>query len=155
MQLAHMLNGEILSGDSRQVYRGMDIGTGKDLEEYYYQGQHIPHHLIDIVEAGDSYHIYQFQQDFQKAYNQIIFKQKTPILCGGSGLYLEAVLKGFEYTSIPVDQLLRNELVKVSDENLLELFKQNNTKYSSLADTSTRKRLVTSHRNKHISKSKP
>ena len=86
VRLARELDGEILSGDSRQVYRGMDIGTGKDLSEY---GE-IPYHLIDIVEAGTKYNIFQYQHDFERAYRDIVERGKTPILCGGSGLYIEA-----------------------------------------------------------------
>jgi tRNA dimethylallyltransferase len=116
--LAHQIQGEIISADSRQVYRGMNIGTGKDLEEYRIDNQSIPYHLIDILEAGEQYHIHQFQQDFQKAFNDISSRNKPTILCGGSGMYLEAVLKGFEFTSIPIDENLREELEKKTYDEL-------------------------------------
>ena len=90
--LAHQINGEIISADSRQVYRRMDIGTGKDLEDY----QGVPYHLIDIVEPGTKYNLFQYQQDFYDAYRQIVERGVTPILCGGTGLYIEAVLKGYK-----------------------------------------------------------
>ena len=113
VQLAHQLNGEIISADSRQVYRGMDIGTGKDLEQYNVNNQTIPYHLIDILDAGEQNHIHLFQQDFLRAYNDIIDRGKTPILCGGSGMYLEAVLKGYEFTAIPIEEDLRLNLLEM------------------------------------------
>lgn len=142
VQLAHQLDGEIISADSRQVYRGMDIGTGKDLDEYTINGKKIPYHLIDILDAGESYHIYQFQQDFQKAYTDIIQRGKIAILCGGSGMYLDAVLKGYEFTSIPIDLALREELLEKSTEELLNIFAKNQSIYSEKSDTSTKKRLI-------------
>lgn len=142
VQLAHQIDGEIISADSRQVYRGMDIGTGKDLEEYTIDGKKIPYHLIDIIVAGESYHIYQFQQDFQKAYTDIIQRGKKAILCGGSGMYLDAVLKGYEFTSIPIDLKLREQLLEKSTEELLRIFEENQSVYSEKSDTSTKKRLI-------------
>lgn len=142
VQLAHQLDGEIISADSRQVYRGMDIGTGKDLDEYVIEGKKIPYHLIDIIDAGESYHIYQFQLDFQKAYTDIIQRGKKAILCGGSGMYLDAVLKGYEFTSIPIDLALREELLEKSTEELLKIFEENQSVYSEKSDTSTKKRLI-------------
>jgi tRNA dimethylallyltransferase len=96
-QLAYRLNGEIISADSRQVYRGMDIGTGKDLADYVVDGTPVPYHLIDIAEPGTRYSVYQFQQDFHTAYSDIISRGKTPILCGGTGLYIESVIRGYEF----------------------------------------------------------
>ena len=142
VQLAHRINGEIISADSRQVYREMNIGTGKDLEEYIVDNQAIPYHLIDILEAGEQYHIHLFQQDFQRVYQDIITREKTPILCGGSGMYLEAVLKGYEFTAIPIDEDLRDELLEKSSEELTQIFQKNPSQYSQKADISTRKRLI-------------
>ena len=104
--LAKEIGGEIISADSRQVYRRMDIGTGKDLEDY----GDIPYHLIDIAEPGTKYNLFQYQQDFFDAYNNIIGKGKTPILCGGTGLYIEAVLKGYKLSPVPQNQELRDRL---------------------------------------------
>ena len=104
--LAKEIDGEIISADSRQVYRRMDIGTGKDLEEY----DGVPYHLIDICEPGTKYNLFQYQQDFFDAYNNIIGKGKTPILCGGTGLYIEAVLKGYKLSPVPQNQELRERL---------------------------------------------
>lgn len=95
--VAHDMNGEIISADSRQVYRNMDIGTGKDLEDYIIDGQTIPYHLIDIAEAGERYNVYRFQHDFHVAYNDILSRGHYPILCGGTGLYIESVLKNYEF----------------------------------------------------------
>jgi tRNA dimethylallyltransferase len=140
--LAHKIQGEIISADSRQVYRGMNIGTGKDLEEYCVDNQAIPYHLIDILDAGEQYHIHLFQQDFLRVYNDIIARGKTPILCGGSGMYIEAVLKGYEFTAIPIDEKLREDLLEKTTEELTQIFQENPSEYNSKADISTRKRLI-------------
>ncbi len=142
VQLAHRINGEIISGDSRQVYRGMDIGTGKDLKEYIVDNQIVPYYLIDILDAGEQYHIHLFQQDFQRVYQGIIARGKMPILCGGSGMYLEAVLKGYEFTAIPIDEDLRLNLFEKSTEELIQIFQENPSEYNKKADISTRKRLI-------------
>ena len=142
VQLAHRINGEIISADSRQVYREMNIGTGKDLEEYILDNQAIPYHLINILNAGEQYHIHFFQQDFQRVYQDIVSRGKTPILCGGSGMYLEAVLKGYEFTSIPIDENLRDELLEKPTEELTQIFRKNPSEYTQKTDISTRKRLI-------------
>ncbi len=140
--LAHKIQGEIISADSRQVYRDMNIGTGKDLEEYRIDNQLIPYHLIDILNAGEQYHIHQFQQDFQKAFADISSRNKHVILCGGSGMYLEAVLKGYEFTSIPINEKLKEELSNKNTEDLINEFHQNPSEYTQKADISSRKRLI-------------
>ena len=109
-RLAHMIGGEIISADSRQVYRNMDIGTGKDLADYVVDGKKIPYHLIDIAEAGTKYNLYQYQHDFHVAYQDIVSRDERPILCGGTGLYLEAVLKGYELSPVPQNAELRERL---------------------------------------------
>ena len=93
--LAYVLDGEVISADSRQVYRGMSIGTGKDLTEYTVNGKKVPYHLIDIADPGYEYNIYEYQQDFLAAYSDIVSRGKLPVLCGGSGMYLESVLKKY------------------------------------------------------------
>ena len=128
---------EILSADSRQVYRGMDIGTGKDLGEY----EEIPYHLMDIVDAGTKYNIFEYQRDFEKAYKDIVDRGGIPILCGGSGLYIEAATCGYSLPEVPPDPQLRAELEKKSDEELIAQLASlkplhNNTDYD------TRKRLI-------------
>jgi tRNA dimethylallyltransferase len=116
--LAKALDGEIISADSRQVYKGMDIGTGKDFHEFIVDGAPIPYQLIDICEPGERYHIHAFAQDFAECYEAICSKERQPILCGGSGLYLEAALKGHPYSSIPVNEALRAELALLDKEAL-------------------------------------
>ena len=108
--LAHTIGGEIISADSRQVYRNMDIGTGKDLSDYVVDGKKIPYHLIDIAEAGTKYNLYQYQHDFHVAYQDIVSRDERPILCGGTGLYLEAVLKGYALSPVPQNAELRARL---------------------------------------------
>ncbi len=119
--LAARTDGEILSADSRQVYRRMDIGTGKDLDDYIVDGQTIPYHLIDICEPGTKYNLFQYQQDFLKAYNDIVGRQKQPILCGGTGLYLEAVLGGYALSPVPQNPELRQQLEGKSLEELTQM----------------------------------
>ncbi len=116
--LAHRLGSEVISADSRQVYRGMDLGTGKDLTEYQVMGKSIPYHLIDICKAGEKYNLYQYQRDFHNVYKDITSRGIEPILCGGSGLYLEAVLKGYCLPDVPEDKTLRAELSAYSKDEL-------------------------------------
>ena len=99
VRLAAELGGEVISADSRQIYRGMDIGTGKDLGEYSWKGRKVPCHLIDIVEAGAKYNVFEYQNDFLKVWEDCRQRGVFPVLCGGSGLYVEAVLKGYEGVS--------------------------------------------------------
>ena len=108
--LALRVDGEIISADSRQVYRRMDIGTGKDLADYTVGGKHIPYHLIDIAEPGTKYNLFQYQQDFHNAYQDIRSRGKQPILCGGTGLYIEAVLGGYQLSPVPQNDELRHRL---------------------------------------------
>ncbi len=135
--LANSLDGEIISADSRQIYRAMDIGTGKDLDEY----GTISHHLIDIHDAGCKYNVFEYQQDFQKAYKTIEQKGKTPILCGGSGLYLEAVLENYEMQAVPQNLELRKELEEKSLEELVVMLSAYK-KLHNTTDTSTKKRTI-------------
>lgn len=116
-----MGNAEIISADSRQVYRGMDIGTGKDLADYTVGGVDIPYHLIDIVEAGERYNLFQFQQDFWTAYNDIRQRGKFPIMCGGTGLYIESVLKSYKMVPVPENPELRRKLEHYTLEELTQL----------------------------------
>jgi tRNA dimethylallyltransferase len=119
--VAAKVNGEVISADSRQVYRGMDLGTGKDYTDYDVNGNIIPYHMIDIAEPGYEYNVYEYQRDFAIAYQDIISRGKLPILCGGTGLYLEAVLKGYDLHYVPVNQQLRDDLKNMSHEELVHL----------------------------------
>lgn len=139
--LAAKLGTEIISADSRQMYRRMDIGTGKDLSEYDVEGQHIPYHLIDIVEPGYKYNLFEYQRDFLIAYNQIHQKGKTPILCGGTGLYIESVLKGYRLSPVPENSELRASLANKSLAELVEILKQYKTLHN-VSDLDTVKRAI-------------
>ncbi len=140
-KLAGRLNGEIISADSRQVYRCMDIGTGKDYNDYIVEGKTIPVHLIDIVEPGYEYNVYEYQADFIRVFNELLSSGKLPILCGGSGLYLEAVLRGYRLINVPVNNQLRNTLEKKSLQELTDLLKSLKSIHN-ITDLVTRKRLV-------------
>ncbi len=139
--LAKRIDGEIISADSRQVYRRMDIGTGKDLADYttLVDGSpvNIPYHLIDICEPGTKYNLFQYQQDFFDAYNNIIGRGKTPILCGGTGLYIEAVLKGYQLSPVPQNPELRVRLEGKSLEELTEMLRELKQKNGSVMHNTT------------------
>ena len=135
--LTGALASEIISADSRQVYRGMDIGTGKDLNEY----EEIPYHLMDIVDAGEKYNIFEYQRDFEKAYKDIRERGCIPILCGGSGLYIEAATCGYSLPEVPADPELRAELEKETDEELIRRLASLKPLHNS-TDYDTRKRLI-------------
>lgn len=116
--LAEKIDGEVISADSRQVYRGMDIGTGKDLADFVIENKKIPYHLIDIIDAGKEYNVFEFQEDFYKVFSNITNRNKKAILCGGSGLYLESVLKSYQFMKVPANMELREELEKNNIEEL-------------------------------------
>ena len=141
VKMAYDLGGEIISADSRQVYRGMDIGTGKDIEDYLYNGVHIPYHLIDIVNPGYKYNIFEYQQDFNRVYQEIVGRGVQPILCGGSGLYIESVINGYNLPEVPVDNNLRDELESISTQDLIEMLSSIRSLHNS-TDTTSRKRLI-------------
>lgn len=138
--VAQKLNGEIISGDSRQVYRGMNLGTGKDYQDYTVNNINIPYHLIDIVDAGSKYNVYEFQKDFFKVYNEIKSRGNTPILCGGSGLYIESVIKGYKLIAVPDNTELRLTMKGKSDEELIKRL-SSYKKLHNETDTTNRKRL--------------
>ena len=121
--LAARLDGEIISADSRQVYRRMDIGTGKDLADYHVDGKLIPYHLIDICEPGTKYNLFEYQHDFLQAYADIVARGRRPILCGGTGLYLEAVIKGYHLSPVPQNETLRRQLEEKSMDELTAMLR--------------------------------
>jgi tRNA dimethylallyltransferase len=142
VSLAVKLHAEIISADSRQIFKGMNIGTGKDLSEYVLNGHKVPYHLIDIKQAGERYHVNEFKEDFFKVFSALSTRKVLPILCGGTGMYINSLLQNHLYTEIPIDPVLRSELTELS---LLEL----QTKLSKFpieltrqADQSTIKRLI-------------
>ena len=139
--LADKLNAEIISADSRQVYCGMDIGTGKDLADYTINGKHIPYHLIDIVKPGYKYNVFEYQRDFLSAYNDIRQRGKLPILCGGTGLYIESVLKGYRLLPVPENPELRTRLSGMTLEELTALLRTYKTLHNT-TDVDTPKRAI-------------
>ncbi len=141
VQLAGKLRGEIISADSRQVFRGMNLGTGKDLHEYSHNGNTIAHHLIDIAEAGEEYSVFRFQQDFHRAYAEIIARSHFPILCGGTGLYLDSVIRGFRMEQVPENHELRAQLSRKSMDELTRLLSSFRKPHST-TDTCERDRIT-------------
>src|SRR5690554_1644860 len=141
VHLARQLNGEILSADSRQVYRRMDIGTGKDLAEYTMGKASIPHHLIDTREPGDKYTLFDYQHDFHKAYQDVVDRGKTAILCGGTGLYIESVLKGYHLPDVPPNQELRLALEEKSLRELTHILSEYRPLHNT-TDTENKKRAI-------------
>lgn len=144
--LAAELSAEIISADSRQLYRRMDIGTGKDLADYVVDGKRVPYHLIDIVEPGTKYNLFEYQRDFLEAYNDIRSRGKNVILCGGTGLYIESVLKGYRLIPVPENKELRH---KLEGKPLLELTSilerlkaENNSNMHNSTDVDTSKRAI-------------
>ncbi len=141
VRLALALGGEIIGADSRQIYRGMNIGTGKDLSEYRVNGVSIPFHLIDIRNAGDKYTLFDYQHDFHTALQEILSRNKRPILCGGTGLYIESVLKGYHLPDVPANATLRESLEGKSLEELTEIL-QSYRRLHNTTDTDTAKRAI-------------
>jgi len=139
---ASELNGEIISADSRQVYRNMNIGTGKDLSEYDVRGKKIPHHLIDIRDAGYKYNIAEFEADFVDALEAIKLRNNVPILCGGSGLYIEAALKGNSLIGIPANRVYQDELESKLDSYVYERFSSIAPELQNLLAADTKRRRV-------------
>lgn len=139
--LAYELNTEIISADSRQIYRKMDIGTGKDIADYTINGRAIPYHLIDIAEPGYKYNVFEYQRDFLTAYESIRQKGCLPILCGGTGMYLEAVLKGYKLMPVPENPELRARLAQHSLEELTKILSGYKTLHNS-TDVDTVKRAI-------------
>lgn len=139
--LAYELDTEIISADSRQIYREMDLGTGKDLADYTVNGKQIPYHLIDIAEPGYKYNVFEYQRDFLNAYQSIKQKGRLPVLCGGTGLYLESVLKGYQLIPVPENPELRTRLAGKTLEELTDILSNYKTLHNS-TDVDTAKRAI-------------
>ncbi len=144
--LAERIGGEVISADSRQVYRRMDIGTGKDLADYVVNGRKVPYHLIDIAEPGTHYNVFQYQHDFVKAYHDITSRGAVPVLCGGSGLYVEAVLRGYRLAPVPENKELRARLEGKTLAELVDILdglkRKNGSAMHNTTDVDTAKRAV-------------
>lgn len=141
VRLAALLQTEVISADSRQVYRRMDLGTGKDLEDYVVDGKAIGYHLIDIVEPGTKYNVFEYQRDFLNAYEAIRNNGKIPVVCGGSGLYLESVLRGYRLLPVPENKALRASLEGKTMEELTQLLSTFKTLHNT-TDVDTPKRAI-------------
>lgn len=139
--LADKLGTDIISGDSRQVYRRMDLGTGKDLADYTVNGHKVPYHLIDIVEPGYKYNVFEYQRDFLKAYGYIVSEGKLPVLCGGTGMYIESVLKGYRLLPVPENPELRASLEGKTLEELTRIL-EGYKKLHNSTDVDTAKRAI-------------
>jgi tRNA dimethylallyltransferase len=139
--VAGILNGEIISADSRQVYRGMDIGTGKDYDDYIVKGRKIPCHLIDIADPGEEYNLFRYSQDYARAKKEIISRGKLPVICGGTGLYLHSVMKKYSLRQVPQDPLLRSDLSNKNMDELREILK-GLRKPHNITDLESRDRLI-------------
>ncbi len=140
--LAYYLDGEIISADSRQVYRGLDIGTGKDLEAYFVNGKKIPYHLIDVAEPGEQFFLHQFAELLGEAFHEIINRNKLPIICGGTGLYLDALHKDFSLTQVKENDVLRQELQLLDKEELLQRLKKYPANSWAHVDLNSKKRII-------------
>jgi len=139
--LSARIKGEIISADSRQVYRRMNLGTGKDYDDYIVDGVKIPYHLVDILEPGFKYNVYEFQKHFLKAYNDIKARDRMPVLCGGSGMYIDAVTKGYKLMPVPQNEKLRKELETKSLQELAQIL-STYKKLHNITDIDTRKRAI-------------
>ena len=139
--LAHRLHSEVISADSRQVYRGMDLGTGKDLADYVVQGESVPYHLIDIADPGYKYNVFEFQRDFLTAYQSMRKRGLLPILCGGTGMYVESVLRGYRLLPVPENPTLRQQLASHSLEELTQILSRYKTLHNT-TDVDTAKRAI-------------
>ncbi|HON16067.1 MAG TPA: tRNA (adenosine(37)-N6)-dimethylallyltransferase MiaA [Spirochaetota bacterium] len=142
VEIATDIDGEIISGDSRQVYKWMDIGTGKDLVEYNRPSGNVQYHLIDIVLPLEDYNLFRYINDFKNAYRDVISRKRIPILCGGSGLYIESALKGYNLPDAPEDKALRERLEDLSKEELIEILQRESSEVYFSTDLSSKRRII-------------
>ncbi len=140
--LARELGGEIISADSRQVYRGLDIGSGKDLDEYEKGGEKVQYHLIDIADLADTYTLHHYQRDFRRVFEKVRGRGRVPVMCGGTGLYIEAVLRNYELAEVPEDALLRERLMPKDKQELTLMLRDLDKSLCSVTDLSSKKRIV-------------
>ena len=148
--LAGRFDGEIVSADSRQVYRQMDIGTGKDYKDYILNGKKIPYHLIDIADPGYKYNVFEYQRDFLKVYNDLKSREKFPVVCGGSGMYLDSILSGYSLLEVPPDPVFRTSLEKKSIKELTDILSTYKDLHN-ITDTDSKKRIIRAIEIEHFS----
>jgi tRNA dimethylallyltransferase len=153
--VAAALDGEIISADSRQVYRGMNIGTGKDLDDYRVQGKNVPYHLIDIVDPGYEYNVYEFSRDFRKIYTEITSRGKLPIMCGGTGMYIDSVVRQYILIEVPKNQTLRDSLRSFKIEELTEMLSELKPDMHNISDVSDRERALRAIEIQHFYRENP
>lgn len=153
VHIASRLGGEIVSADSRQVYKGMDIGTGKDYKDYYVDGQAFPCHLIDIAEPGYKYNVFEYQRDFIKVYDDLKKRNVYPVVCGGSGMYADSIIRGYRMLEVPPDSGLRVELEKKSMAELTEILSSYKNLHNT-TDLDTKKRIIRAIEIEHFTKTK-
>ena len=153
VSIAHRLKGEIISADSRQVYRGMDIGTGKDYDDYVIDGFSIPFHLIDIADPGYKYNVFEYQRDFFKVYKSLRDRKVFPVVCGGSGMYVDSIIKGYKMVEVPPDTGLRSRLEKKTMEELTGILAAMKSLHNT-TDIDTKKRLIRAIEIEHFSKNR-
>lgn len=153
VSIAHRLKGEVISADSRQVYRGMDIGTGKDFDDYNIDGFSIPFHLIDIAEPGYKYNVFEYQRDFFKVYKSLKERDVFPVVCGGSGMYVDSIIKGYKMVEVPPDTGLRSRLEKKTIEELTGILAAMKSLHNT-TDIDTKKRLIRAIEIEHFSKNR-
>jgi tRNA dimethylallyltransferase len=157
VEIANRVNGEIISADSRQVYRGMNLGTGKDYEDYIVNGRSVPCHLIDIADPGYKYNVFEYQRDFLKVYSELKERKVFPVVCGGSGLYADSIITGYKMYEVPPDTGLRKELEKKPIEELREIL-ASYKKLHNITDIDTKKRVIRAieieHFNTNVGKNK-
>jgi tRNA dimethylallyltransferase len=151
--VAHHVGGEIISADSRQVYRGMNIGTGKDYHDYIVDGSQIPFHLIDIVDPGYKYNLFEYQRDFRRVYSDLKKRKIFPVVCGGSGMYADSIISGYKMFEVPPDSGLRVELEKKSMEELKEILLTYKNLHNT-TDLDTKKRVIRAIEIEHSSRNK-
>jgi tRNA dimethylallyltransferase len=140
--LAYYLNGEIISADSRQVYKYLDIGAGKDLKEFHVRDKMIPYHMIDVADPSNQFYLHEFVKGLEKSFEDIVSRGKLPVICGGTGLYLDALRKDYSFTQVKEDDVLRKELDKLSKTELIERLSQFPKELTDHVDLNSRKRLI-------------
>lgn len=151
--VAKMVGGEIISADSRQVYRGMNLGTGKDYEDYLIDGTRIPCHLIDIADPGYKYNVFEYQRDFIKTYTSLKQRKVFPVVCGGSGMYADSIISGYKMVEVPPDSGLRSNLEKKPMEELIEIL-STYRKLHNTTDLDTKKRVIRAIEIEHFNQNK-